>query len=542
MDEAQRLGVERLAGHYGEAVVDELFVFGVDRALEHPVAAVAVVVEQRVADIIHVDADLMGASRLQVALHQGGVAESLQHAVVGDGGLALRAVFKHLEAHPVVGVAADIALDGTGVVCYIAPNQRPVGALDGMFEKLSGKLQLRYLILGHHQQSGSVLVDAVHQHAHPLVGSVRPLADAQMVGEGVDQRAAEMTEAGMHHHAGGLVHNQQVIVLIDYIERNRLGMHLEAAPLVGEHYCDDIARLHLVVGLDRTVAHTHILRLQRQLNAVARSLLHLAHDVAVYAKRRLTLIDDKAVVLEQLLVTFALLKLLVQKIFGSHLFDFIGIYSEIDVHAAAHACGSARRGGLAVNHGVQAVDVVLDAVVVAHLAQIEGTLNDIGGGNAADKALHVGHVGHVVLAVEAQHQIYLALRLNLAAGGDILAVELLAQHIVGGDVGNVFELADTQTAGGEFGRRLTQRITDHRRHRNHARHGGVDGDEDAAILLDATARHGILGEYHSEREMLNEHAVGNLHPEVQVLGDVLHSPHIQGGEVGYGEFAVMACE
>ena len=93
-------------------------------------------------DVIHVDADLVGAAGLEVALYEGGVAEPLQHAVVGDGSLALRTVFEYLEPHPVVGVAADVALNCAGVVRHIAPNQRPIGALDGVLEELLGQIQL----------------------------------------------------------------------------------------------------------------------------------------------------------------------------------------------------------------------------------------------------------------------------------------------------------------------------------------------------------------------------------------------------------------
>lgn len=64
--EAQQAGVQRVARHHREAVFDELPVFGEGRALEDAVAAVAFVVEQRVPDPRHVDADLVGAPRFDL--------------------------------------------------------------------------------------------------------------------------------------------------------------------------------------------------------------------------------------------------------------------------------------------------------------------------------------------------------------------------------------------------------------------------------------------------------------------------------------------
>ena len=62
-----------MAGQYGEAVFDELPVFREGRALQDAVAAIAFVVEERMALPRHVDAYLVRAARFEPAFdHIGG--------------------------------------------------------------------------------------------------------------------------------------------------------------------------------------------------------------------------------------------------------------------------------------------------------------------------------------------------------------------------------------------------------------------------------------------------------------------------------------
>ena len=98
MGEAQRAGVEGLPRAEGETVLDELPILGVDGALADFRAAVAFVVEKRMADGSHVYADLVRAPRLQAAFHHGNEAHALQHLPVGYRPFALFGVVVHAES------------------------------------------------------------------------------------------------------------------------------------------------------------------------------------------------------------------------------------------------------------------------------------------------------------------------------------------------------------------------------------------------------------------------------------------------------------
>ena len=175
MGEAQGAGVEGLPGADCEAVLDELAVFGVNSALADLCAAVSFVVEEGMADGGHVDADLVRASGLQPAFHDGDETVTFQHFPMGHSPFPFLRIVIYAEAQPVVRVPADGALDGAFVLGDVAPDDGGIDAVDGMDEELVGEVRLRLGILGDHQQAAGVLVDAVHEHAEALVFAVRPL-------------------------------------------------------------------------------------------------------------------------------------------------------------------------------------------------------------------------------------------------------------------------------------------------------------------------------------------------------------------------------
>jgi len=85
VDKADGLGVQGMPGANSEAIVDELPVLGKHGSLYDLIAAVGVVVKQRMPDMLHMNADLVGAARFQDALYQGNITETFQYFIVGNG-------------------------------------------------------------------------------------------------------------------------------------------------------------------------------------------------------------------------------------------------------------------------------------------------------------------------------------------------------------------------------------------------------------------------------------------------------------------------
>ena len=144
---------------------------------------------------------------------------------MGDGALAVR-MDAHLER--IAGIAGDGLIDHARSLRALAPGQGVVDALDVARFQLLGQVEMRGVVLGHHQQSGGILVQAV-QDARAQ-GSVHVRQALELEGQGVGQGPGMDAVAGMGDHALGLVHHQDMLVLIGDGEgdvlRNQGGGHV----------------------------------------------------------------------------------------------------------------------------------------------------------------------------------------------------------------------------------------------------------------------------------------------------------------------------
>ena len=84
---------------------------------------------------------------------------------------------------------------------------------------------VRAVGLGDDHDAAGVLVEAVDD-ARPLDAADAGKAGAAMVDQRVDQRAGPVAGAGMDDEAGRLVDDDQVVVLVEDVERDRLALRL----------------------------------------------------------------------------------------------------------------------------------------------------------------------------------------------------------------------------------------------------------------------------------------------------------------------------
>jgi hypothetical protein len=73
MREANGFGVQRMPWTDGETVLNKLFVFAEHRALDNFVAAIQLVIEQGMTDMLHMHPDLVRATGFQFALNDGNI-------------------------------------------------------------------------------------------------------------------------------------------------------------------------------------------------------------------------------------------------------------------------------------------------------------------------------------------------------------------------------------------------------------------------------------------------------------------------------------
>ena len=153
MHETECTGVQGLSRTYRKAIFNELAVFGGGGAAQYLVAAVAYIVEQRMPDMLHVYANLMGAPRLKHAFHHGNIAKRLNYRIMRYGVFARGVTVGqncHLQA--VLGVTPDVPLDAPFAWFGDAPYHSHIFAFGGLVEELTPEMRLGVGCLGHNQQ------------------------------------------------------------------------------------------------------------------------------------------------------------------------------------------------------------------------------------------------------------------------------------------------------------------------------------------------------------------------------------------------------
>ena len=118
---------EGLSGEAIEAPLEEGGVAAAGGAFHCAGTAVGRVSEERVADVLHVNADLVGSAGFELAFDPGDGAETLEDPVMGHGVLALLPGGENLLQFPVPPGPTDVT-GHRAIPLQIPPNQRHVTA------------------------------------------------------------------------------------------------------------------------------------------------------------------------------------------------------------------------------------------------------------------------------------------------------------------------------------------------------------------------------------------------------------------------------
>ncbi|MNV26972.1 hypothetical protein D3C71_1181040 [compost metagenome] len=213
--ELQRFGVQRLA--LEAAQFGHQLLAGALGQLQR--AAIQLIADDRMTQVRHVHADLVGTAGFQAAFQRRVRAETLAQAVMGDRFLA---VFAHGHADAIARVAVDT---GGGSA---AGNQRThhhgqVLAMYFTCRELLDQRGLRLDRAGDDHHPAGVLVQTVHD-ARTRQYRQRGIAEQQRI----DQGAGRVARAGVDHQADRLVDHEHMLVLVQDLQRDvlRLGMGL----------------------------------------------------------------------------------------------------------------------------------------------------------------------------------------------------------------------------------------------------------------------------------------------------------------------------
>ena len=227
MPEAEGSGVETLA------VLAQLGLF----------MAVDGVAQDGMADVRHVDADLVGAAGFELAADVGIAPVAFDDLPVGHGvpGIALG------DAHflPVGGVPPDGGIHGAGVLPEGAADNALIGSGHGVVLELGGQPGVGVVVFRYGQQAGGILVDPVDDSGAKLAvdaGEVVP----QRVHKPVDQGVVLVSRRRVNHQTLGLVDDQHVLVLVDDVQLHLGGPDIHRHRL-GDLHHDGVAGLQTVI-------------------------------------------------------------------------------------------------------------------------------------------------------------------------------------------------------------------------------------------------------------------------------------------------------
>ena len=102
----------------------------------------------------------------------------------------------------------------------------------------------------------------------------------------------------MYHHAGRLVHDEHIVILINYIERNVLRNQVDAAAAVRHDETDDISRADKEIGLSGLLPYLNIAFLDSTLDTMSRSIFEMGRHKLVDTDGHLPGIDVKSEMFE----------------------------------------------------------------------------------------------------------------------------------------------------------------------------------------------------------------------------------------------------
>lgn len=168
-----------------------------------------------------VHANLVCAAGVQVCFNQRCVVDAQQRAPIGASfssfGQHDAAAGGHARA--TFGVAPDRQVDAPVSFLQHALHERDISFLDLAPPERLAKLRVRKVILRNQDHAGSVFIQPVNDPGTQSVCSLGQLLPPPK--QRVDQRPASNPRAGMNRHASGLIHCDDVFILIKQIERNR---------------------------------------------------------------------------------------------------------------------------------------------------------------------------------------------------------------------------------------------------------------------------------------------------------------------------------
>lgn len=242
--------------------------------------AVGVVAYKWMADVLEVDADLVGAAGVEGGFDQCALVKALDEFPTGPGFAAAKA-FARGHAFAVGGVARDRNLDFAGLGARFAADDGAVGFFGAALFELGGEVQVGFVGFGDDDAAAGVHVEAMDDARPRDAGDAAELALAMME-EGVHKRPPVVAGRGVDNEARGFVDDNDVLVFEEDVERDVFGLGA-GGNRFGPMDFDDIPSAGGMGRFDDSAVHADVPLLDHALEDAAADLGELVFKVEVEA-------------------------------------------------------------------------------------------------------------------------------------------------------------------------------------------------------------------------------------------------------------------
>lgn len=300
--EAKGFGVQYLSRAQGEAVVDILAVALGPQAFENLGATVFLIGEKRMPDGAHVYTNLVGSSGLQTTFDQRDIREPLQYTPMGDCLFGIGILFGVEDgiACSIAWVSIQCTNNRARLFVERTPDECIIGSFGGVLEELMCQMGFRFGRFCYEEQTTGVFVDTVNESDVGIVDIERTGLKIKL--QRIEQGVLVVAMSRVDNHSGRFVDQHQVVVFIDDVEWNILGVDGIVVWLVVEQHLDDVTGANFLVGSHGLAIDPHVAGIRSRLDAVAAGSGHVLAQVFIHANGGLAFIDLGAPTFEEFFV------------------------------------------------------------------------------------------------------------------------------------------------------------------------------------------------------------------------------------------------
>jgi len=233
------------------------------------------VTHEWVSEMLEVDANLVRAAGFEPAFDKRCPRQSFDDPVA-RARLTPPPGDRHTRARP--HVAPNRQVDQPACARF-AMHDRKINTVHGARGKLAREAGLRLERLGDDQKPARIAIQAMHNARARHPGKRRRVREQR-----IEQRASVHTRPRVNNQTGGLVENDQIIVLVDDLQWNALGLGRRRAGQGGRGEADRLSAGHRMTWRRRTPIKRDVAVAQPRLEPRARVLREQTRERLIQPK------------------------------------------------------------------------------------------------------------------------------------------------------------------------------------------------------------------------------------------------------------------